>query len=78
MTLKDRVESSIKKGKKMKSHEILLYGIHMIMRKYGGYTLKDVMGLYVTEFYALQSLIGYEISSENEAYKKAKNKGKRR
>jgi len=49
-------------------------GIHMIMRKYGGYKLKDVMDLYITEFYGLIKLISYEIYQENEAIKKAKQK----
>ena len=53
-------------------------GSHMIMRKYGGYRLEHVMDLYVTEFYGLIKMLGYEIHQENEANKKARLKQKRR
>ena len=49
----------------------------MIMRKYGGYKLKDVLELYITEFYALIKLLSYEIHQENEANKKANKKRKK-
>jgi len=55
-------------------------GIHMILRKYGGYRLEHVKNMYITEFYGLIKLISYEIHQENEAHKKAQNrhKGRRR
>lgn len=69
----------IKEGNALKPHEHYLLGVHMIMRKYGGYKLDDVLNLYITQFYALIKLISYEIHQENEAHKKANRKhGKKR
>lgn len=62
------------KQKTLKPHEYYLLGVHMIMRKYGGYRLEHVMELNITKFYGLIKLLSYEIHQENEATKKANRK----
>lgn len=52
-------------------------GIHIILRKYGGYKLEDVLKMYITQFYTLIKLINYETFLENEEHKRQQKKSKK-